>query len=56
MLDEDWTYEERWKLFGTETAVVKGFFRKIPIFEDKFLFQNAYLRNERELEKVEVLL
>ena len=29
-----------WKLFGIETAVVKGFFSKINILEDKFLAQN----------------
>ena len=26
----------KWKLFGIETAVVKGFFSKINILEDKF--------------------
>ena len=41
------------KLLVTETAVVKGFFSKILILEDKFLPQKTYLRNKHDLEKVE---
>ena len=29
-------YGVKWKLLGIETAVVKGFFSKIIILEDKF--------------------
>ena len=52
-------YAVKWKLLGTETAIVKGFFSKIIILDNKWLLKIAkkmrkciFLFNGPELERV----